>query len=76
MVSAVYLTACRVASLRLGSNRLFSSVRPDQRGETNGPTEDRRAVDRDGRIRTGDPLNPIQVRYRTAPRPGQGGSLR
>ncbi len=26
-------------------------------------------VNRDGRIRTGDPLNPIQVRYRTAPRP-------
>ncbi len=26
---------------------------------------------RDGRIRTGDPLNPIQVRYRTAPRPGR-----
>ena len=25
---------------------------------------------RDGRIRTGDPLNPVQVRYRTAPRPG------
>ena len=24
---------------------------------------------RDGRIRTGDPLNPIQVRYRAAPRP-------
>ncbi len=30
----------------------------------------RRALQsRDGRIRTGDPLNPIQVRYRTAPRP-------
>ena len=28
---------------------------------------------RDGRIRTGDPLNPIQVRYRTAPRPATGG---
>jgi hypothetical protein len=29
-----------------------------------------RAFDsRDGRIRTGDPLNPIQVRYRAAPRP-------
>jgi hypothetical protein len=27
---------------------------------------------RDGRIRTGDPLNPIQVRYRTAPRPVPG----
>ena len=26
-------------------------------------------TNRDGRIRTGDPLNPIQVRYRTAPRP-------
>ena len=30
-----------------------------------------RALHRDGRIRTGDPLNPIQVRYRTAPRPGR-----
>ena len=29
------------------------------------------ALHRDGRIRTGDPLNPIQVRYRTAPRPGR-----
>jgi hypothetical protein len=28
-----------------------------------------RSLDRDGRIRTGDPLNPIQVRYRAAPRP-------
>lgn len=27
---------------------------------------------RDGRIRTGDPLNPIQVRYRAAPRPEDG----
>ncbi len=27
------------------------------------------STSRDGRIRTGDPLNPIQVRYRTAPRP-------
>ena len=26
-------------------------------------------LNRDGRIRTGDPLNPIQVRYRAAPRP-------
>ena len=26
-------------------------------------------LSRDGRIRTGDPLNPIQVRYRAAPRP-------
>ena len=45
-------------------------IRPPRSTEkTDGPTEDRRAVDRDGRIRTGDPLNPIQVRYRTAPRP-------
>jgi hypothetical protein len=28
-----------------------------------------RKASRDGRIRTGDPLNPIQVRYRAAPRP-------
>ena len=28
---------------------------------------------RDGRIRTGDPLNPIQVRYRAAPRPVREG---
>ena len=28
-------------------------------------------MNRDGRIRTGDPLNPIQVRYRTAPRPAK-----
>jgi hypothetical protein len=27
------------------------------------------SLSRDGRIRTGDPLNPIQVRYRAAPRP-------
>ncbi len=26
-------------------------------------------LDRDGRIRTGDPCNPIAVRYRAAPRP-------
>ena len=29
-------------------------------------------LSRDGRIRTGDPLNPIQVRYRAAPRPEAG----
>jgi hypothetical protein len=34
----------------------------------NGPPEVPR-TSRDGRIRTGDPLNPIQVRYRAAPRP-------
>ena len=28
---------------------------------------------RDGRMRTGDPLNPIQVRYRAAPRPVREG---
>jgi hypothetical protein len=27
-------------------------------------------IGRDGEIRTRDPLNPIQVRYQTAPRPG------
>ena len=31
-------------------------------------------LSRDGRIRTGDPLNPIQVRYRAAPRPEKGES--
>ena len=30
-------------------------------------------LSRDGRIRTGDPLNPIQVRYRAAPRPVREG---
>ena len=33
-------------------------------------------LSRDGRIRTGDPLNPIQVRYRTAPRPVSRGKLK
>ena len=32
-----------------------------------------RSPSRDGRIRTGDPLNPIQVRYRAAPRPVREG---
>ena len=33
------------------------------------PNSKKHLQNRDGRIRTGDPLNPIQVRYRTAPRP-------
>ena len=38
--------------------------------EQEGPTANvLRSLSRDGRIRTGDPLNPIQVRYRAAPRP-------
>ena len=31
-------------------------------------------VGRDGEIRTPDPLNPIQVRYQTAPRPDRRGT--
>ena len=38
-----------------------------QRDIATGPPSS--SLSRDGRIRTGDPLNPIQVRYRAAPRP-------
>ena len=34
------------------------------------------SYNRDGGIRTRDPLNPIQVRYRTALRPGNPNKLR
>ncbi len=33
---------------------------------------DKKRIGRDGEIRTPDPLNPIQVRYQTAPRPDPG----
>ena len=48
------------------------SGRPDDlrfAPEIRPPAFDAFRLSRDGRIRTGDPLNPIQVRYRAAPRP-------
>ena len=41
-----------------------------------GPcSDDPEIAGRDGEIRTPDPLNPIQVRYQTAPRPGRRKTL-
>ena len=61
---------CR--SGRTGGGSLRSPLAGSHRQgiKKEGPRRLPRAFyNRDGRIRTGDPLNPIQVRYRTAPRP-------
>ena len=66
------LTAFGQPALPLGSNLRFSSGRYSKKGPR--PQMSPRTLHRGARIRTGDPLLPKQVRYRTAPRPVSRGS--
>ena len=62
-----------------GLRKPSSSSNPVDRSRDRGNPRNLRAIardgsenaGRDGEIRTPDPLNPIQVRYQTAPRPGR-----
>ncbi len=67
-----------MCNLAAGLNSIWHTIGTQAR-KTNGRSRNDRLVtacrifgclNRDGRIRTGDPLNPIQVRYRAALRPG------
>ncbi len=67
---AIRLRRCRI---RAGSHPAVPRTLGPDKTKSPATIADRRASsNRDGRIRTGDPLNPIQVRYRAAPRPEDG----
>ena len=62
-----------------GLLKVFTTSNPVDRSRGRGDPcnspaaarDDSENAGRDGEIRTPDPLNPIQVRYQTAPRPGR-----